>query len=192
MPKKFIQRYLPDPSKLKTGKSLRIFGRLSQNTNLWYLNRRSAAGAFAVGLFVAFLPLPAHMLIAAGLAILLRVNLPLSVALVWITNPITITPVMLAAYKIGSVLLQHPAQPFHFEWSFEWIRSGFTTILPPILVGSVLMGTVSAVAGYITVRTLWRQAVRKAWRDRKQSRLLKNVAAKQQELTVMHDTPGKE
>ncbi|RUO44393.1 DUF2062 domain-containing protein [Aliidiomarina taiwanensis] len=192
MPKKFIQRYLPDPSKLKTGKSLRIFGRLSQNTNLWYLNRRSAAGAFAVGLFVAFLPLPAHMLMAAGLAILLRVNLPLSVALVWITNPITITPVMLAAYKIGSVLLQHPPQPFHFEWSFEWIRSGFTTVLPPILVGSVLMGTVSAVVGYITVRTLWRQAVRKAWRERAHARQVKTVAAKQQVLTVKHDTQGKE
>lgn len=170
MPKKFIQRFLPDPSKLQKGWSLRILGRLSQNTNLWHLNRRSASGAFAVGLFVAFLPLPAHMLIAASLAILLRVNLPLSVALVWITNPITITPIMYAAYRVGSALLQHPPQPFHFEWSFEWLHTGFATVLPPILVGSIFFGTIAAVVGYITVRTLWRQAVRTAWRKRGESR----------------------
>lgn len=192
MPKKFIQRYLPDPRKLQKGKFLRIFGRLSQNTNLWHLNRRSASGAFAVGLFVAFLPLPAHMLIAASFAILLRVNLPLSVALVWITNPITITPVMYASYKMGSILLHHPPQPFHFEWSFEWLRAGFATVLPPILVGSIFFGTIAAVLGYITVRTLWRQAVRTAWRKRGEERKLKTAAAIPQGPNAMHGKPDKE
>ena len=124
MPKKFIQRLLPDPRKIKGAGSLRIFGDLIHDPNYWHLNRRSASGAFAIGLFVAFVPLPMHMLIAAALAILTRVNLPLSVALVWITNPLTMGPFMYASYKVGAFLLQQPAQEFVFEFSLAWFSSG--------------------------------------------------------------------
>lgn len=167
---------------------MRIFGRLIQNSNLWHLNRRSASGAFAVGLFVAFMPLPAHMLIAASLAILLRVNLPISVALVWLTNPVTMGPVMYASYRMGNVLLQHPPQPFHFEWTLEWLQASFTTILPPVLVGSVFFGTISAVLGYITVRTLWRSSIRKAWHKRQSERSVK--PKKQKKITTAPFKPA--
>ncbi|SIQ68664.1 DUF2062 domain-containing protein [Aeromonas hydrophila] len=48
MPKRLIQRWLPDPATLKEHKHLRLFGKLLLDANLWHLNRRSAAGAFAV------------------------------------------------------------------------------------------------------------------------------------------------
>ncbi|WP_159217560.1 DUF2062 domain-containing protein, partial [Klebsiella pneumoniae] len=80
------------------------------NPNLWCLNRRSAAGAFAVGLFMAFVPLPSQMIMAAGLAIVLGVNLPLSIALVWITNPITMPVIFYFTYKLGAWLMGTPAQ----------------------------------------------------------------------------------
>lgn len=86
MPRKFIKRFMPDHDVIKRQKALRVFGNVLYNPNLWCLNRRSAAGAFAVGLFMAFVPLPSQMIMAAGLAIVLGVNLPLSIALVWITN----------------------------------------------------------------------------------------------------------
>ena len=43
--------------------------------------------AFFVGLFVAFMPIPGQTIAAAVLAVLLRCNLPLSVGLVFVTNP---------------------------------------------------------------------------------------------------------
>ncbi|GHW91323.1 hypothetical protein VCSRO155_0683 [Vibrio cholerae] len=82
MPRKFIKRFMPDHDVIKRQKALRVFGNVLYNPNLWCLNRRSAAGAFAVGLFMAFVPLPSQMIMAAGLAIMLGVNLPLSIALV--------------------------------------------------------------------------------------------------------------
>eukprot|EP00487_Bulimina_marginata_P007241 TRINITY_DN2794_c0_g1_i1.p1 TRINITY_DN2794_c0_g1~~TRINITY_DN2794_c0_g1_i1.p1 ORF type:complete len:100 (-),score=0.93 TRINITY_DN2794_c0_g1_i1:149-448(-) len=72
MPKNLIKKYLPDPDFIKEHKNLRIFGELLHNANLWHLNRRSAAGAFAVGIFMAFVPVPFQMLLAAGAAILLK------------------------------------------------------------------------------------------------------------------------
>lgn len=89
MPRKLIKRFMPDHEVIKRQKALKVFGNVLCNPNLWCLNRRSAAGAFAVGLFMAFVPLPSQMIMSAGLAVLLGVNLPLSVALVWVSNPIT-------------------------------------------------------------------------------------------------------
>ena len=52
MPRKFIKRFMPDHEVIKRQKALKIFGNVLYNPNLWCLNRRSAAGAFAVGLFM--------------------------------------------------------------------------------------------------------------------------------------------
>ncbi|MGB1541119.1 MAG: DUF2062 domain-containing protein, partial [Cycloclasticus sp.] len=79
-------------------KCLKVFGPLIHNQNVWHLNRRSFAGAISVGLFIAFIPLPAQMLIAAAAAIALHVNLPVAVATVWVSNPITMPPLFYAAY----------------------------------------------------------------------------------------------
>ena len=89
MPKKIIKRMMPDHQTIKENKYLKIFGNLLHNANLWHLNRHSVAKAFAVGLFFAFIPVPFQMVLAAGLAIIVHANLPLSIALVWITNPLT-------------------------------------------------------------------------------------------------------
>lgn len=193
MVKKYIQRFLPDQNKLKQGWYLRIFGRFSQHSNLWHLNRRSASGAVAVGLFIAFLPLPGQMLMAAGLAILFRVHLPTSVALVWITNPITITPVMYAAYKVGVSLLGKPTAPFSFEWTFEWLFHSFTTALPPILIGSLIFSVVSATMGYIVTRILWRLLVQNAWLSRLKIRKKRAIELEKQQraLIEQHDKQDK-
>ncbi|BBC42366.1 hypothetical protein PDPE_1-03207 [Photobacterium damselae subsp. piscicida] len=108
MPRQIIKRYLPNHETIKRQKALRIFGNVLYNPNLWCLNRRSASGAFAVGLFMAFVPLPSQMIMAAGLAILFGVNLPLSVALVWVSNPITMPVLFYGAYKIGAWVMNTP------------------------------------------------------------------------------------
>ena len=51
MPKKFIKRYLPDPHSIKENRALKIFGSILHEPNLWHLNRKSASGAFGIGLF---------------------------------------------------------------------------------------------------------------------------------------------
>ena len=56
--------------------SLRLLGDWIYATNLWHINRYSASMAFFVGLFVAFMPIPGQMILAALMAVLLRCNLP--------------------------------------------------------------------------------------------------------------------
>ncbi|MBP6793215.1 MAG: DUF2062 domain-containing protein, partial [Aeromonas sp.] len=140
------------------------------DANLWHLNRRSAAGAFAVGLFMAWIPLPCQMLLAAGGAILFRVNLPLSVALVWLSNPFTMPPLFYGAYLVGCQLLGHPAQHIDIQFTWEWLVSVFETLAPPLLLGSLVLALLSALMGYAFIRTFWRINTVRQWQKRKEAR----------------------
>ncbi len=170
MPRRLIKRFLPDPHKIRDNKYLKLFGDLLHSPNLWHLNKRSVSGAFSVGLFSAFIPLPMQMLIAAAGAIVFRVNLPIASGLVWITNPVTIPPVFYFAYKIGATILGVPIQSTHFHLSLEWMESELIAVWQPFLLGCFISATVSAVAGNVLARLLWRLMVVRSWTERKRLR----------------------
>jgi uncharacterized protein (DUF2062 family) len=131
-------------------------GTLLHDPNLWHLNRRTVSGAFAIGLFVAWIPVPFQMVLAALAAILVRVNLPISAILVWISNPFTLFPMFYFAYRVGATMMGVQTLPFAFELSFDWLVTELVRVWRPFLLGCFLMGCLSALAGYATVRTLWR------------------------------------
>ena len=165
--KKFFQRALPPITQIKSHPSLQFLGKRLHDPNLWHLNRRSLAGGTAIGLFSAFIPIPLQMVLAAMLAILFRVNLPLAVALVWITNPLTMPPVFYFAYVLGSILLSIPPQYLEFQFSSQW----FLATLKPFLLGCIVLSIISALMGYWFIIWLWRLQVNRLWRDRCKKRL---------------------
>ena len=169
MPKKLIKRFSPNPEKLMNHPHLKFFGKALQNPNLWYFNRKSAAGAVAIGLFCAWMPMPFQMLLAASIAIFFTVNLPLSVALVWLSNPITMPPLFYGAYRLGAFVLQDRIVAFHFELSFHWLAEMFETIAPALLLGCFILGVISAVVGYFLFLTIWRINISNKWLKRKKS-----------------------
>ncbi len=156
MPRRLIKRYLPHTDHIRKHRHLRLFGDLLHDPDLWHLNRRSVAGAVGMGLFMAMVPLPFQMVMAAAAAIVLRVNLPLSVLMVWTTNPLTITPIFFFNYKLGSWMLGRTPRPVEFEPSVSWLLDQGSTLWPPLVLGSLAVGLVAGIAGYGTVRLLWR------------------------------------
>jgi uncharacterized protein (DUF2062 family) len=171
VPKQFIKRYLPDHHKIRNHKHLRFFGQLLHDPNLWHLNRRSVAGAFSVGLFSAFVPVPFQMVLGAAGAILWRVNLPISVGLVWLTNPVTMPPVFYFCYKLGTWILRTPLhEGITFELSIRWIMVELATIWQPFLLGCFVLGTLSAVVGNVVIRLLWRLRIARYLKRKRQKR----------------------
>lgn len=166
LPQKFLKKLFPI-HKFRDDKSLSVFGEFLHDQNIWHLNRRSVACAFAIGLFCAFIPLPFQMGIAAGFAIIFRCNLPISVALVWITNPITMPALFFLAYKIGTWLTGTYLGHFEFELSLNWLFTELRDRWYPFLVGCLFVGFISALLGYITVRIMWRIQVVSFWKERK-------------------------
>ena len=156
MPKHLIKKYAPDHEVVRNHKYLKIFGTLLHDPNLFHLNRRSVSGAFFVGLLCAFTPIFPQMLTAAGLAILLRVNLPISVALVWITNPVTIPPMFYFCYEVGNWLLGIEPTIDKFKMDMQWFESILGQIWEPLLVGGVVTGLVAGSMAYLAIRIIWR------------------------------------
>lgn len=157
---------MPDHESIKENKYLKIFGSLLHNPHLWHMNRHSVAKAFAVGLFFAFMPVPFQMILAAGTAIVVHSNLPLSIALVWITNPLTIPAIFYSCYVVGSWVVGAAAQDFEFEASWQWVVESLSTIGPAFLLGCGILATLFSVIGYFGIHALWRYSVSKAWKKR--------------------------
>ena len=179
MPKKLIKRLMPDHRTIREHQHLRFLGTLLHDPNLWHLNRRSASGAFAVGLFMAWVPVPFQMLLGAIGAIAFRVNLPLSVALVWISNPLTMPPLFFFAYQVGTWILGEPAAGhIAFELSYEWLQTELKLIWKPFLLGCFIMGVICAGTGYAVIRGLWRLHLVKHYQMRKARRQQRKAAAK--------------
>lgn len=131
------------------------------------MHRRSVAGAAFIGFFCAFLPVPGQMLIAAGLAIVARANLPISVALVWLTNPLTMGPIFYFSYKLGAWLLNKQLATETIELSWSWLTTNLDSIGYPLLFGSLVCGWVCGITAYTLVRIIWRVRVISRWRVRR-------------------------
>lgn len=170
MPKQFMKRYLPTPDKVRSIQSLHFLGDILHEPNLWHINRHGVARAFLVGVWFAFIPMPFQMLAAAFCAIWLNANLPLSVALVWISNPITMPPLFYFNYKVGAWALHRPVLDFEFHWSLEWIGERIIEIGVPLYLGSLICATVFACTAYLLTQYLWRRRIRISWRMRQQAR----------------------
>ncbi|SDS38288.1 hypothetical protein SAMN05216198_1826 [Halopseudomonas litoralis] len=170
MPRQLLKRYMPSPERIKRSKSLRFMGTILHDPNLWHITRHSVARAMATGLFVAMLPIPMQMLLSACIAVTARANLPMSIGLVWLTNPITMPPVFFMQYKIGTLLLGTPERSMPMELSITWLAAEIQHIWQPMLLGSLLSGIVLASIGYAGTLLYWRFWVARNWQRRKMRR----------------------
>lgn len=171
MPRKTLKLLLPTPARLREYASLSLLGEWVYESNLWHINRHSTAMAFFVGLFVAFVPLPGQMALAALAAVILRCNLPLSVGLVWATNPLTAPAIFYLAYRVGALLIDVPVGELEFSFSLAWLEERLELVWRPFLLGCLLCGLFFGSLGYFVVDVLWRVRVLHQWRRRRALRL---------------------
>src|SRR3989441_8592299 len=181
MLKKFFRKSLPSNESIRQTRHIARFGTLLLPPNLWHLNRRSVSGGVAAGLFAGLVPgsNPVQFAVAALLAVAFRVNLPVAVAVTLYTNPLTIGPIYVIAYWIGTLLVPGDSAPFShppgFDWSNlgAWLRALFEWSLSlgkPLAAGLVVLAAGLAIAGYVVVQLAWRVHVILAWRRRKARR----------------------
>ncbi|PIX04974.1 MAG: DUF2062 domain-containing protein [Gallionellales bacterium CG_4_8_14_3_um_filter_54_18] len=174
--RKFLHRFIPNHAAVKNNRWLKPFGHWLQAPNLWHLNRRSVAGGVAAGLFCGLIPGPLQMLGAALLSVSLRVNLPIALFVTLYTNPLTILPLYLLAYRTGiwvsdaengRVTVQLALPQLHWHSGLAEWTGALEQLGKPLLIGLPLLAIGLAIAGYIAVRIIWRVVVILKWRARR-------------------------
>ncbi len=171
MPRKTLKRWIPDPQEFKKRPGLQFLGKLLEDPNLFHLNRNSVSKAFSIGLFVAFLPILGQMPSAALLSLIFRANMPIAVALVWISNPLTMPPIFYACYEFGRWILDRPPIEFSVTLSVDWFLTEFPQLWQPLVTGCLISSIIFAAIGYFGMHYIWRWQVIRNWEKRQKTRL---------------------
>jgi len=172
---------MPDHGAIHDNRWLAPFRRTLLHPRLWHLNRRSAAGGVAAGLFCGLLPPPFQMLSAAICAVLFRINLPLAIFTTLYTNPVTFVPLYVAAYWLGMRIVGGPLNGGHFvtppDFSAVHPADSLLALINwlaqlgwPLVVGVLVMASVFALLGYAGVRIAWRMWLVRHWHRRRSLR----------------------
>lgn len=107
----------------------------------------------AIGLFVAWIPLPGVLMLTVfGLTYLFRANAIAGIAAVWINNPLTIVPMYYAGYLLGRKtlsLLHFWVSPdtLHSRDLYERVYS-FLEVGKELWTGCLVIGLLFGLIGY--------------------------------------------
>ena len=168
-----LQRHLPSARDVLASRWLRWLGPALQHPRLWHLSRRGIATGVGVGLFFGFLVPIAQIPLSAGVAVLLRANVPCAIASTLVTNPLTFGPVYFAAWKLGGAVLGVPVAPPALPsaaaplpagpW-WHGLRERVAGVGKPLLLGLAIFAVATSLGAYLLVSWAW--WARTHWRRR--------------------------
>tara|TARA_B110000495_G_C22869460_1_gene506987 strand:- start:107 stop:715 length:609 start_codon:yes stop_codon:yes gene_type:complete len=145
-------RPLPRRSNIHRYPVLKWFSKIAYDRSyLWSFKGNAIISALFWGIWIAFLPVVGiQMLTVFFVALGVRANLPLIIALQWISNPFTVAPIYFADYEIGLTLLglfaiDYPRNEIltvEYDWGeFDISRLGsLLDTFPPMLLGGSVVG----------------------------------------------------
>lgn len=117
--------------------------------------------------------MPFEMVPAIFLAVLMRGNLPFSVAGVWISNPVTWIPLYTPCYLLGARILQ--IEPIAIDQiSIFQLGSHYVALW----LGCLIIGISVSISAHFIISFVWRSQIRERWRTRRQNRLKRDVSNK--------------
>jgi uncharacterized protein (DUF2062 family) len=146
-------RPLPRRSNIHRYPVLKWFsGMARRRVFLWSFRSREMVTALFLGLIVAFMPLVGiQMLVVFFIALWFRANLPVIVALQWVSNPFTMGPIYYADYKIGMAMMElfriapepNPLLQPDYDWAHFELRDlgALLDTFPPMMLGGLALGS---------------------------------------------------
>lgn len=154
-------RFLKHPRKLRQSPTRRWFARHFLDKRVWKPTQHTLSGGMAVGMFITLQLLPIQMPTAVILSAIFRVNIPIAIAMCWVSNPFTVPFMAWLEYAIGKWVLALyttvPTSPFpkHLPESMvdAWIV--LKEHAPVMLMGGIILGAVAALVSYIATWSCW-------------------------------------
>ncbi len=128
-------------------------------------NRKMVSRAVLLGIFIAFIPMPMQMAAVLAFMPFFKFNVPIGLAMCWLSNPITMPPMYYMEYLTGSFLLSIKPEPV--ELTLAWFSDNIDKIFIPLYFGTAMYSIFGSLLAYWAVNHFWRGSVEK---DRKKHR----------------------
>jgi len=124
------------------------------------INRRAVTRGLLVGLFWGFIPMPFQMLGVIITTPIIRFNVIIGLATVWLSNPVTYPPLWYLEYKTGNFILGKTGID-NIELTMHWFQTHWDDIILPLYVGTAFYSTIVSFLIYLLVNWLWVKSVHK-------------------------------
>jgi uncharacterized protein (DUF2062 family) len=157
---RWLKRITPDRDSLEKLWFLKPFTAIVMNRSCWNFNRSSVTRAFALGLFIAFVPptplFPLHLILCSIIGVMFGLNLPVLFTTVFVSNPLTWLPQVLGSIWVGAMLMGRDLMPVIEHVNHHNMGRMLAQLWAPLLLGALFLGAVSAAIGYVLAQLLWR------------------------------------
>jgi len=131
-------------------------------------NRKMISRGVFLGIFIAFIPMPMQMAAVLLFIPLFRFNVPIALAMCWLSNPFTMPPMYYMEYLTGSFLLG--IEPAPVELTLEWFSENIDAIFIPLYFGTALYSIFGSLLAYWGVNHFWKSSVHKAKKKHRDDR----------------------
>jgi uncharacterized protein (DUF2062 family) len=179
----WLLRHLPSAESIRQSRLLQPLAHYLDHHALWQFNRRSVAGGLAIGLFFS-VALPAmQMPVAAMIAILFKVNIPVAALATLLSNPFTTPLILYMAYQVGSMLTGQStaaaadaayahlmaAHDVSIAGAMSWLADAYAWMQAaglPLAIGLAIISLGLMLVGYFGASLTWRLRTQLRWRTR--------------------------
>jgi len=124
------------------------------------INRKSISRGILIGLFWGFIPMPMQMLAVLAITPFIKFNVPISISMVWLSNPITMPFMYYMEYKTGIFLLGREGLE-NIELTLDWFSQNWDNIIVPLYVGTLPYSILISGLIYYIINLLWINSVKK-------------------------------
>jgi uncharacterized protein (DUF2062 family) len=160
---RWLKRFTPDRHALERHWCLKHFTATLLERGCWRFHRYSVTRAFALALFIAFIPptplLPVHLLTCTVLGLYFRLNLPIMFTTVFASNPLTWVPQIAGSLWVGAKLMRLDLMPLLHAVKQQSFWADIAGLWAPLLLGALVLGAIAALAGFILAQAAWRARV---------------------------------
>jgi uncharacterized protein (DUF2062 family) len=160
---RWLKRITPDRLALEKLWCLKPFAGLVVDRGCWAFSRMRVIRAFSLGLLIAFVPptpfLPVHLALCAILGMMFRLNIPVLVGTVFVSNPVTWFPQVAGSIWVGAKLMGLNLMPLLHGLSHRNIHAQLHQLWEPLLLGALVLGICAAAVGYVLAQCVWRARV---------------------------------
>ncbi|SHO80632.1 hypothetical protein MNB_SV-15-346 [hydrothermal vent metagenome] len=136
------------------------------------INRKSITKGLGFGIFIGFIPMPFQMLAVLAVTPFIVFNVPIAIAMVWLSNPLTMPLMYYMEYQTGLYFLQERGLP-DIELTLGWFQNHLHDIVIPLYVGTIPYSVFGSILVYLLVNIFWIRSIEEYKRLKKVRRWLR-------------------